>query len=135
MSEHLHVHLRRQPIFIADQMFELQPLCVVLEIANVRALIHMKQDADDTDREATSDDDSEDAGESTLSANIEEDNVDNQQEVEHLDQARCDKIIWTTRVPVPKKRNRADTVVARTALPNLRHPAGAMEPPLLKRQK
>jgi len=87
------VHLRRQPIFIADQMFELQPLCVVLEIANVRALIHMKQDADDTDREATSDDDSEDAGESTLSANIEEDNVDNQQEVEHLDQARCDKII------------------------------------------
>jgi len=41
----------------------------------------------------------------------------------------------TTRVPLPKKRNRADTVIARTSLPNERHPAGAMAPRLLKRQK
>jgi len=39
-------------------MFELQPLCIVLEIANVRAIIHMKQDDDDTDREEISDDES-----------------------------------------------------------------------------
>jgi len=32
-------------------------------------------------------------------------------------------------------RARADTVIARTSLPNLRHPARAMAPPLLKRQK
>jgi len=116
-------------------MFELQHLCRVLEIANVRAIIHMKQDDDDTDREEFSDDDSEDTGESTLSPDIEEDNLDNQQAVLHLDQARCDKIILTTRVALPKKRNRADTVIARTSLPNLRHPAGAMAPPLLKCQK
>jgi hypothetical protein len=116
-------------------MFELQPSCIVLEIANVRAIIHMKQDDDDTDREEISDDESEVLGESTLSSDIEEDDLDNQQEVLHLDQARRDKIIRTTRVPQPKKRNRADTVIARTSLPNLRHPAGAMAPPLLKRQK
>jgi len=65
----------------------------VLEIANVCAIIHMKQDSDDTDREEISDDDSEDTGESTLSSDIEEDDLDNQQEVLHLDQARRDKII------------------------------------------
>jgi hypothetical protein len=95
----------------------------------------MKQDDDDTDREEISDDESEVLGESTLSSDIEEDDLDNQQEVLHLDQARRGKIIRTTRVPQPKKRNRADTVIARTSLPNLRHPAGAMAPPLLKRQK
>jgi hypothetical protein len=35
----------------------------------------------------------------------------------------------------PKKWSCADTVIARTSLPNLRHPAGAMAPRLLKRQK
>jgi hypothetical protein len=110
--------------------FELQPSCIVLEIANVRAIIHMKQDDDDTDREEISDDESEVLGESTLSSDIEEDDLDNQQEVLHLDQARREKIIRTTPVPQPKKRNRADTVIARTSLPNLRHPAGAMAPPL-----
>jgi len=49
-------------------MFELQPSCIVLEIANVRAIIHMKQDDDDTDREEISDDESEVLGESTLSS-------------------------------------------------------------------
>jgi len=41
----------------------------------------------------------------------------------------------TTRVPLPKKRSRADTVIARPPLPNLRHPVAAIAPPLLKRQK
>jgi hypothetical protein len=95
----------------------------------------MKQDDDDIDREEISDDDSEEAGESTLSSDIKEDDSDNQQEVLHLAQARRDKIIRTTRVPLPKKRNRADTVIARTSLPHLWHPAGAMAQPLLKRQK
>jgi len=129
------MHGRRQPIFIADQMFELptQPSSIVLEIANFRAIILMTQDDNDTDREI-SENESEDLGQSTLSSDIEEDDLDNQQEVVHLDQARRDKTIRTTRVPPPKKRSRADTVIARTSLPNLRHPAGAMAPPLLKRQ-
>jgi hypothetical protein len=38
-------------------------------------------------------------------------------------------------VPPPKKRSRADTVIARAPLPNLRHPARAIAPPLLKCQK
>jgi len=70
-----------------------------------------------------------------VSSDIEEDDLDNQQEVLHPDQARRDKTIRTTRVPPPKKRSRADTVIACTSLPNLRHPAGAMAPPLLNREK
>jgi len=130
------VHCRRQPIFIADQMFELptQPFSIVLERANVRAIIMIKQDDNDTDQEI-SENESEDLGESTLSTDIEEDYLDNQQEVLHLDQAHGDKTIRTTRVPPPKKRSRADTVIARTSLPNLRHPAGAMAPVLFKHQK
>jgi hypothetical protein len=111
-----------------------QPSCRVLEIANARAIIPMKQDDDDIDREEISHDDSEDAGEFTLSSIIEEADLDNQQEVLHLDQAGCDKILPTTMVPLPKKRTRADTIIAHTSLPNLRHPAGAMARPLLKRQ-
>ena len=94
----------------------------------------MKQDDDDVDREI-SNDESEDLGESTLSSDIEEDDLDIRQEVLHLDQARRDKTIRTTRVPPPKKRSRADTVIARAPLPNLRHPAGAIAPRLLKCQK
>jgi hypothetical protein len=117
-------------------MFEhpTQPSSIVLEIANIRAIILMKQDDDDVDREI-SNDESEDLGESTLSSDIEEDDLDIRQEVLHLDQARRDKTIRTTRVPPPKKQSRADTVIARAPLPNLRHPAGAIAPPLLKRQK
>jgi len=74
-------------------MFQLQPSCIVLEIANVRAILHIKQDDDDTDREEISDDESEVLGESTLSSDIEEDDLDNQQVVLHLDQVRRDKII------------------------------------------
>jgi len=136
VREHLHMHCRRQPIFIPDQIFELptQPSSIVLEIANVRAIILMKQDDNDTEREI-SENESKDHGESTLSSDIEEDDLDNQQEVLHQDQVRCDKTIRNTRVPPPKKRSRAVTVIARTSLPNLRHPARAMAPPLLKRQK
>jgi len=130
------VHCRRQPIFIANQIFEppTQPSSIMLEIANVRAIMLRKQDDDDTDREI-SNDESEDPGQSTLSSDIEEDDLDIRQEVLHLDQARRDKTIRTTRVPPPKKRSRADTVIARAPLPNLRHPAGAIAPPLLKPQK
>jgi hypothetical protein len=75
-------------------MFELptQPWSIVLEIANVRAIILMKQDDNDTDREI-SENESEDLGESTLSFDIEEVDLDNQQDVLHLDQARRDKTI------------------------------------------
>jgi len=136
LREHLHVHWRRQPIIIADQMFGLltQPSSIVLEIANVRAIILVMQDDNDTDREI-SENESQDIRESTLSCNIEEDDLDSQQEVQHLDHARCDETIRTTRVPPPKKRSRADTVIARTSLPNLRHPARAIAPSLLRRQK
>jgi hypothetical protein len=48
----------------------------------------MKQD--DTNREI-SENESEDLGESTLLSDIEEDNLDNQQKVLHLDQVRRDK--------------------------------------------
>ena len=60
------MHSRRAPIVIADQMFELQPSCIVLDIANVRAIFDMKQDDDDTDRAEISDDDREDSEESAL---------------------------------------------------------------------
>jgi hypothetical protein len=68
-------------------MFKLQPSCIVFEIADVRAIIHIKQDDDDSDQEGKSDDVSEHGEESTLSSDIEDDNLDNQQVVQHLDQA------------------------------------------------
>ena len=94
----------------------------------------MTQDDDNTDREEISDDESEDAAESTLSYDIEQYDFNNQEEVLHQDQAHRDKIQRTARVLLPKQQNHADTVIARTSLPNLRHPAGAMASPLLKRQ-
>jgi len=94
----------------------------------------MKQDDDDTDREI-SDDNSEDPGESNLSSDIDEDNLDTKQEVLHLDQACRDRTVRKTKVPLSQKRSRVDTVIARTSLPNLRHPAGAIAPSLLKCQK
>jgi len=75
-------------------MFELptQLSSIVLEIANVRAIIRMNQEDDDTNQEI-SNDGSEGAGESTLSSNIEEDDLDIRQQVLHLDQARRHKTI------------------------------------------
>jgi len=122
------VHSGKQPIFIADQMFPLptQPLSIVLEIANVCTIIFRKQDDDDTDRKISKNK-SEDPGESTLSSNIEEDNLNDQQDVLHSDQAHHYETIQTTRVPLPKQQSSADTVIACTALPNLRHLAGAIK--------
>jgi hypothetical protein len=135
MREHFHVHCRRQPIFIADQMFELpiQSSSIVLEIANVRAIILMKQDVNNSDQEISVNG-SEDLGESSLSSAMEEDDLDTQQELLHLDQGRRNMTIRTTQVPPPKKQSRTHTVIAHTSLPNLRHPAGAIAPPLLTRQ-
>jgi len=65
---------------------------IVLEIANVRAIILMKQNPDDTDREI-SNDQSEDPGESTLSSHIKEVDLDNWHQVLHLDQMHRDKAI------------------------------------------
>src|SRR5882757_5598110 len=93
----------------------------------------MNQD-DETDQEI-GDDESVDTGESTLPSDIEEDDLDHQQEVLHLGQARRDKSLRTRRVLLPKKRSRADTVIARPPLPNSRNLPAAMAPPLLKRQK
>jgi hypothetical protein len=75
-------------------MFEhpTQPSSIVLEIANVRAIILMKQDDYDTNPEI-SDNESEDPGQSTLSSNIEEDDLAIRQEVLQLDQPRRDKTI------------------------------------------
>ena len=117
-------------------MFELPTQCwsIVLEIANVLGIIQMNQDDHDTDQEF-SNDASEDAGESTLSSDIKEDDLDNQHEFLHQDQARRDKTIQSTPVPLPKILSHADTVIARTSLPNLWHRAGAIAPPLLKRQE
>jgi len=91
----------------------------MLEIANVHAIMYLKQDDDDTDQEDIGDDDSEDAGVSTLSSDIDKDDLDNHQEVLHLDHVHHDNIIQTTRLPLPKKQNHADTVIARSSLPNL----------------
>jgi hypothetical protein len=117
-------------------MFEhpTQPSSIVLEIANAQAIMLMKQADYDTDREI-SNDESDHPGQSTLSADIEEDNLDIRQEVLHLDQARRDQTIRTSRVPPPKKRSRADTVMALAPLPNLQHPAGAIAAPFLKQEK
>ena len=67
-------------------MFELltQILSIVLEIVNLRAIILIKQDDDDTDQEI-SNDKSDDPGVSTESSYIEEDDMDIRQEVLHVD--------------------------------------------------
>jgi hypothetical protein len=95
----------------------------------------MKQDNHDSDWEEISYDKCKDPAESTLSSNTEKDDLDNPQEVLYLNQVPQDKIIRTTRVPMLNQLNPADTVIARTSLPNLQHPAWAISPPLLKCQK
>jgi len=98
------------------------------------SLILLLKHGDDTDQEL-SDDESEYPGESTLLSDIKEDDLDHQQEVLLLGQAHRDKSLRTTRVPLPKKRSCANTVIARPPLPNPRNAAGVMAPPLLKCQK
>jgi len=94
----------------------------------------MKQDGHDTVWEI-SQDKTEELVESTLSSNIEDTDLDHRHVVLHHDQARHYKTIRTTRGPYPKKWRHADTVNARTPLPNLRHPVVAIAPQLLKREK
>jgi len=93
----------------------------------------VKQDHD-TDQQL-SHDKGEDPGESTISSDIDEDNLDHQQEVLLPGQAHWDKSLRTTRVPLPKNWSHANTVIARPPLPNSQHPAAAMAPALLKRKK
>jgi len=95
------------------------------------SLISLLKQDDNTDQEI-SDEESEDPGESTMSSDIEEDNIDHQQEVLPLRQACRDNLLINTRVPLPMKQNHADTVIARPLLPNSRNTAGAMAPALFK---
>jgi len=90
---------------------------------------------DDVTEQEIDDDHSESTGESTLSFDIEDDDLDHQPEVLHLGQARRDKLLCTARVQLPMKRSRADTLLARPPLPNSRNLPAAMAPPLLKHQR
>jgi len=136
LREHVHMHSWKQLIIIADRMLvpPTQHCGIVLEIANVRAMIVMKQD-DDTTNQEISNDESEDPRESTWSSDIEDNDLDNWQEVLHPDLAHRDKTIWSKGVPLPTTQSHADTIITRTPLPNLWHSARVIAPPLLKRQK
>jgi len=93
----------------------------------------LKQD-DDLNQEI-SDDGSDDPRESIIISDIEINNLDHQQQVLHVGQARRDKSLRTTRDPLPTQWCCTNTVIARPPLPNPRNPAGAMAPPMLKSQK
>jgi len=97
------------------------------------SLISLIYQDDGTDQQIGYED-CEDTRESTLSSNIEEDNLVHQPEVLHLGQARWDKSVPSTRVPLPKTRTRADTVMARPPLTNTRNKSAPMALPLLQRQ-
>jgi hypothetical protein len=70
-----------------------------------------------------------------LSCDIDEDNLDCQQVVLYLDQTCCEKKIWITRVLLPENQWGADTVISRSLLSNLGHPASTIVPQLLKHPK
>jgi hypothetical protein len=111
-----------------------QPSPTVRENANVHAIIGMKQYDDDTTQQI-SENKCGDPGVPTLSSDIKEDDLGNQQKVLQLGEVRHDKTIRTSRVPLPKIWSHAVSVIARTSLPNMPHQARAIAPPLLKRQK
>jgi hypothetical protein len=75
-------------------MFELptERSSTVLEIGNFWAIILVKQDDNDTDGEI-SEFESEVLGESTLSSDIEEDDLNDQEDVLQLDQPHREKTI------------------------------------------
>jgi hypothetical protein len=56
----------------------------VLKIANVRAIVFLKQDDDNTDQQI-SNDESEDPGESNIVSDIKEDDLDIRQDILHVD--------------------------------------------------
>jgi len=73
---------------------------------------------DEASDQEIGDDESEDTAESTLSSEIDEHNLDHQQEVLYIGQARQEKSLRTTRVPLPKIWSWADIVIAHPRLPN-----------------
>jgi hypothetical protein len=79
--------------------------------------ISLLSHVDDTDQEL-GDKQIEDHGDFTLSSNLEEDHLEDQQVVHLLGQACRDKSLQTTRVSLPKKQSRADTVIAHPPLPH-----------------
>jgi len=93
----------------------------------------MNQD-DETDQEI-GDHKSEDTGASTLSSNLEDDDLDDQLKVLYLGQVRRDKSLHTSGVPLPKKRSPTDTVIACPPCSNSRNVPSAIAPPVLELQK
>ena len=100
---------------------------LISPISSINQVEDSDQEIGDVESEAT--------GESTISSDIEEHDVDHQQEVLRLRQACQDKWLRTTRVPLPKNWSHADTAIAHSVLPNSRNPPVTMAPPLLKCQK
>ena len=80
-------------------------------------------------------DDGNDTGESTISSDIEENNLHHHQKVLLLGQANWNVSLQMIWVPLPKKCSHADTVIACPLLTNSWEPPGAMARPLLKHQK
>jgi hypothetical protein len=72
-----------------------KPSSIVLEIANISAIIMLKQDDNDAHWEII-ENESDDLAASTLSSDMEEDDVDNLPEVLQLDQTRRDMATRTT---------------------------------------
>jgi len=92
----------------------------------------MNQDEDSN--QEMGDDKSEDTGESTISSDIEEDDLDDQQEVLCVGLVCRDESIRTWKVPLRKKGSCANTVIACPLLPHYPTPPATIAPPLLKRQ-
>jgi len=103
-------------------------------MANVNSMISMGLNDDDTYCEVRHDE-TEEPGESTLSSDIEVDNLDNQQQVLYLYPVPHYETLWTTRVPLLKTQRHAATMIARTPLADLRHPPRAIALPLIKLQR
>jgi len=79
-----------------------QPSSIVWEIADSHSIILVRKDDDETDWQI-SDDDSEGTGVSTLSSDIDEDDLEIQQLVRHVEQAHSDKTSTTIRIPLLKQ--------------------------------
>jgi len=77
LKKHDHSQKRRQPLFIADEIFDFPtlPSHLMFEIATVNVEILMKQDEKDTSSEFSKDE-SEDRTVSTFYSAIKEDNLD-----------------------------------------------------------
>jgi len=75
------------------------------------SLIALRKQVDETDLEEMNDDKSEVMGDSTLSFNFEEYNLEQQQQVLYHGQWCQDRISRTTQVQLPKKCSQADNVI------------------------